>query len=230
MHSICPEKKLLVTIDGPAGAGKSTVSRLLAGRLKYRHIDTGALYRGMAYEALQQGVSIEDTQALQRLCRNLQLNFEFREDGSHLFSGGRDISACIRTPEVTAMASGISARPVVRDYLLSIQRRLGAEKQAVFEGRDMGTVVFPEADVKFFLTADLAVRAKRRLAELSSDRACTLSQIMADIQKRDHRDRSRTIAPLKDAPDAIHIDSTSLSVHRVVDKMLRIVLERKSEC
>lgn len=221
-----PNRDLLITIDGPAGAGKSTVSRLLAGRLGYRHIDTGALYRGIAYEALRRQVSIDDDDALGRLCEGMELKFEFEEGICRLFSDGKDISGKIRTSEVTAMASKISAKAVVRAHLLSMQRKLGAQKQAVFEGRDMGTVVFPDADVKFFLTADLRVRARRRLTEISPPGDGRLLERMTeDIRRRDESDSRRALAPLVDAEDAVHIDSTSLTIEEVVEKMLGVVLE-----
>src|SRR6056297_2625881 len=149
-------KKLLVTIDGPAGAGKTTVSRRLAEALGYAYVDTGALYRGVAYAAGQQGIAPDDDKALAQLCAALTLEVRPTAAGSRLYADGVDISDFIRTPEMSMMASAVSARPVVREALLSIQRRLGAKKNAVFEGRDMGTVVFPDADIKFFLTAALA--------------------------------------------------------------------------
>ncbi len=159
-------KKLVITIDGPAGAGKTTVSKALAERLQYRYIDTGALYRGVAYEAKAKGISPDDGHHLETLCRDLELTFVRNEKGVRLFSGETDISDYIRTPEMSMMASAVSASPVVRQALLGLQRKMGAEKAAVFEGRDMGTVVFPKADVKFFLTADLSARASRRHKEL----------------------------------------------------------------
>jgi cytidylate kinase len=155
-------KKLLITIDGPAGAGKTTVSRALADRLGYRYIDTGALYRGIALAVKNRGVDPQNDDDLKLLCSDIDLNFVRQKDGLDLFLNGENISDRIRTPEITMMASAVSARPVVRKFLLKLQKDLGREKAAVFEGRDMGTVVFPEADLKFFLDASTSTRARRR--------------------------------------------------------------------
>jgi len=220
-------KKLLITIDGPAGAGKTTVSRKLARQLGYVYVDTGALYRGVAYEARKRGVSPDDDKALARLCAEIDLRVVRTPSGTRLYSGDMDISDNIRTPEMSMMASAVSARPIVREALLDIQRRLGAEKNAVFEGRDMGTVVFPDAEVKFFLTADIATRAGRRHQELSENCGQTLEAVTADMKRRDADDSSRAAAPLKPADDAVLIDSTTLSVEGVVRQMLaRVELSR----
>ena len=213
-------KKLLITIDGPAGAGKTTVSRALARRLGYRYIDTGALYRGVAYEVKNQGIDPENEAALADLCSRLQLSFKMKEEELRLYSGKKDISDLIRTPEISMLASSVSARPVVRKYLLGVQRDIGLQKAAVFEGRDMGTVVFPAADLKFFLDADLDTRAQRRYQELGSESDQSRAEVEKDIRRRDTNDRTRQLAPLKAADDAIVIDSTDLSVEQVVDLML----------
>jgi len=213
-------KKLLITIDGPAGAGKTTVSRALADRLGYRYIDTGALYRGVALAVKAQGIDPQNDADLNQLCEKLELAFVVADDGLRLISGGLDITDRIRTPEITMLASAVSARPVVRDYLLDLQRDMGREKAAVFEGRDMGTVVFPTADVKFFLDASARKRAERRFDEFNSTGSQTLDEVQRDIQQRDQNDSTRTVAPLKPAPDAIIIDSTELTVAQVVDLMV----------
>jgi cytidylate kinase len=212
-------KKLLITIDGPAGAGKTTVSRALADRLGYRYIDTGALYRGVALAAQIRGVDPQDEDDLKQLCSNLDLSFVRKKEGLGLFLNGEDISDRIRSPEITMLASAVSARPVVREFLLDLQKDLGREKAAVFEGRDMGTVVFPDADLKFFLDASARTRAHRRYAEQKSKSSQTLDEVERDIQRRDHNDSTREVAPLKPAPDAIVIDSTGMSVGEVVDFM-----------
>jgi cytidylate kinase len=219
-------KKLLITIDGPAGAGKTTVSRTLAERLGYRYVDTGALYRGVAYEVKQQGINPEDENELAELCRRLQLGFRTEAKGLRLYSGETDISDRIRSPEISMLASSVSASAVVRDYLLDVQRDIGHRKAAVFEGRDMGTVVFPGADVKFFLDAALATRALRRYRELDSKSGQSLHKVEKDMQHRDMSDTSRSLAPLKPADDAIVIDSTDLSVQQVVDRMLLHISEK----
>ena len=214
-------RKLVITIDGPAGAGKTTVSRTLADRLGYRYIDTGALYRGVAYEAKKKGLAADDDSGLDNLCQNIDLRFVRMEDGVRLFSGKADISDAIRTPEMSMLASAVSARPVVREALLALQRRLGAEKAAVFEGRDMGTVVFPAADVKFFLTADLKTRAARRHRELAEKQSPQkFDDVYTDMKQRDDNDASRPLAPLKPAADAIRIDSTDQSVESVIEEMM----------
>ena len=213
-------KKLLITIDGPAGAGKTTVSRALADRLGYRYIDTGALYRGIALAAKNRGVDPQDDKNLKRLCKDIDLNFVKQDKGLGLFLDGEDISDRIRTPEITMMASAVSARPVVREFLLGLQKDLGREKAAVFEGRDMGTVVFPEADLKFFLDASTRTRARRRYEEQKSKNSQTLDEVEQDIQRRDHNDSTRDVAPLKPAEDAIVIDSTEMKVDDVVDFMV----------
>ncbi len=213
-------KKLLITIDGPAGAGKTTVSRELADRLGYRYIDTGALYRGVALAAQSCEIDPRNDAELERLCSELKLNFIRNDMGLRLLSNGADISDLIRTPEITMLASAVSARPVVRHYLLELQRKLGEEKAAVFEGRDMGTVVFPDADIKFFLNASTRERAERRFNELKTNSSQTLDEVQRDIQQRDKNDSSRAVAPLKPARDAIVIDSTNLTVSQVVERML----------
>ena len=219
-------KKLLITIDGPAGAGKTTASRTLAERLGYRYVDTGALYRGVAYEVKQQGVNPENEVELADLCRRLQLGFRTEAKGVRLYSGDTDISDHIRSPEISMLASSVSASAVVREYLLDVQRDIGLRKAAVFEGRDMGTVVFPEADVKFFLDATLATRALRRYRELESETDQSLHKVEKDMQRRDNSDSTRSLAPLKPADDAIVIDSTGLSVQEVVDRMLSHISEK----
>ncbi|MCU0593274.1 MAG: (d)CMP kinase [Desulfobacterales bacterium] len=222
-------KKLLITIDGPAGAGKSTVSRALAERLGYRYVDTGALYRGVAYVARHRGVAEQDDAGLSDLLDALALNFILGNTGQRLTANGEDITDAIRTPEISMLASAVSARPVVREVLLRVQRELGRQKAAVFEGRDMGTVVFPDADVKFFLDASTRTRAQRRFAEAKDPSAVSFEAIERDMRQRDRQDSTRALAPLKAAADAVVIDSTELTIDQVVEQMLahvRGVLDR----
>ena len=213
-------QSLLITIDGPAGAGKTTVSRSLAKRLGYRYVDTGALYRGVAFEAKSKGLSHDDDAGLEILCASLDLKFIFAEEEFHLFSNNKNITDRIRSPEISMFASAVSARPVVRRYLLDLQRDMGAGKGVVFEGRDMGTVVFSGADIKFFLDASPQTRALRRYKELSPKSSMTIEEIEQDINHRDENDRSRSLSPLKPAEDAIIVDSTGLSADEVVELML----------
>ena len=218
-------KSLLITIDGPAGAGKTSVSRELADRLNYKYIDTGALYRGVALEARFAGVSQDDDTGLENLCSTLSLNFVKDERGLRLLSNNSDITDQIRTPEISMMASAVSARPVVRKYLLDLQRNMGREKGVVFEGRDMGTVVFPDADKKFYLDASQKVRAIRRYRELESKTFQTLEDVEREISLRDENDGKREVAPMKPADDAVIVDSTDLSVNDVVEMMLAYILK-----
>ncbi len=218
-------KRLLITIDGPAGAGKTTVSRELADRLDYKYIDTGALYRSVAFEARYAGVGQDDDTGLEKLCSTLNLNFVKNEKGLRLLSNNSDITDQIRTPEISMMASAVSARPVVRKYLLGLQRNMGREKGVVFEGRDMGTVVFPDADIKFYLNASQKVRAIRRYRELESKTSQTVEEVEREIRLRDEKDRKRETAPMKPADDALIVDSTGLSVNEVVEMMLSYILK-----
>ena len=218
-------RPLLVTIDGPAGAGKTTVSRALARALNYRYIDTGALYRGIALAAAEQGVAPEDDRALESLCDKLVLDFKTRGDELRLMLNDRDVSDLIRSPQISMLASAVSARPVVRRFLFDLQRNLGASKRAVFEGRDMGTVVFPDADIKFFLDADPTIRARRRYEELKAKKgqAPSLETVEQDMIKRDKDDSTRQVAPLKPAPDAIRIDSSKMEIDQVIELMLEYI-------
>ena len=215
-----PAKPILITIDGPAGAGKTTVSRLLAETVGYKYIDTGALYRAVALAAHRAGVPSEDDAGLERVCRGLELVFDRTESGTRLLLNHEDVSGLIRTSEMSMMASAVSARPVVRKFLLTVQKEMGAAKEAVFEGRDMGTVVFPDADAKFFLDASPKVRAERRYRELSPSASISLAQVERDIATRDKNDSTRAIAPLKPAQDAVIIDSSNISVEDVVERMV----------
>jgi CMP/dCMP kinase len=213
-------KQLLITIDGPAGAGKTTVSRMLADRLSYRYIDTGALYRGIAYMAKSAGILPDDDAALANLCSGSDIKFIRNEKGTRLSARGKDISDHIRTPEISMLSSAVSARPVVRQYLLKIQRDMGKEKGVVFEGRDMGTVVFPDADIKFFLDASPEIRSFRRYKESAARNSSqSLEEVETDIRHRDKNDSTRAAAPLKPAEDAVIIDATDLSAEEVVGQI-----------
>ena len=215
---------LLITIDGPAGAGKTTVSQMLARELGYRYLDTGALYRGVAYAVHAADIQADDGRRIDNVVEALQLGFA----SDRLICNGEDITDRIRSPEITMLASTVSARPVVRQALLNIQRKMGQAKALVAEGRDMGTVVFPDADLKFFLDATVRQRARRRFAQYGQKSQQTLEQIEQDIRRRDQNDSSRSIAPLKPALDAFIVDSTALTARQVVTLMMSRVHQLKA--
>jgi cytidylate kinase len=215
----------IVAIDGPAGAGKSTVSRGLAERLGFHLLDTGALYRSVALAARRRGVGWDDDAALGVLAAALRLEF----DGGRTLLDGEDVSAEIRTPEISRGASQVAARPAVRKALLPLQRRLAraAPRGAVLEGRDIGTVVFPDAEVKFFLTASEEARARRRFDELRArGDPATFVEVLADQRRRDREDQERDVSPMRPADDAEHVDTTGLSRDEVIARLERRVRER----
>ena len=221
------KRGLIVAIDGPAGAGKSTVARLLAARLGYLYLDTGALYRAVAWKVLKAGIDQSDRAAVVRLLADTRLEMECGAERARVLVDGKEVSAELRLPEVTALASVVSAIPAVRDWLLPVQRDIGAGGSVVAEGRDIGTKVFPHADVKFFLEADPEVRALRRHRELvAAGHSVHLDQTKRDMTGRDDRDRSRAVAPLQSAPDAERIDTSLLPAESVVEHMMAVITAR----
>lgn len=213
---------IVVAIDGPAGAGKSTVTKRLARELGYALLDTGALYRSVALVAHQRGVAWDDEPALAAIARDLDIGFRFEGEVNRVFLDQKDVSEAIRTPEISDGASRVSALPGVRQGLLELQRRLGQKGGIIAEGRDIGTVVFPDAPAKFFLTASPEVRARRRCDELPD---ADYQAVLDDIRIRDERDSNREVAPLAQAADAVLVDSSDRSIDEVVADMRDRVLE-----
>ena len=220
---------MIVAIDGPAGSGKSTVARAIARDFGFTYLDTGAMYRCVALAALERGVPLADGAALEGVARSVGIGFGRAQDGSQTVSlDGRDVTLAIRTPEVDAAVSTVSAVQGVRDVMVALQRALAAGSDAVAEGRDIGTVVFPEAEVKVFLTASPEARAHRRADQnraRSASAGCPVDerQVLAAIVERDRADSSRSVAPLKPADDAVRIDSSELTADEVVARIGALV-------
>lgn len=215
---------IIVAIDGPAGAGKSTVARAVAGRLGFTYIDTGAMYRAVALWALRSNISSEDAHKLEQLAQHSHIEFS----NSAVILNGEDVSAAIRQPEVSQIASQIAACPGVRRAMRDEQRRIAQTCSVVMEGRDIGTVVFPDAPVKIFLDADPRERIRRRAAELGVTDPAAAEKLAREITERDRRDRSRAEAPLLQAPDAEYLDTSGLSATEVEEAILKIVRQRTS--
>jgi len=225
-------RPFIVAIDGPAGAGKSTVSKLLARRLGFALVDTGAIYRSVALMARREGIASDDDARLGELLSRIHIHFQVVGEENRVFLDGQDVSSDIRAPEISMGASQVSSRPVVRAGLLALQRRLAleAENGAILEGRDIGTVVFPDADAKFFLQASPEVRARRRFEELFQKGVeATLEQVLADQMQRDKDDSARAVAPLKAAEDAIRVDSSALPLSEVVHEMEKEIQRRLAQ-
>jgi cytidylate kinase len=221
------ENGVIVAIDGPSGAGKSSLTKLLAQRLGYIHIDTGAMFRAVALMSRRAGIASDDDARLAALCGGLDIAFQRDGDACRVFANGEDVSAAIRTEEIGLLTSAISARKPVRDALLAMQRGMGAKGGVILEGRDIGTVVFPDAEVKFFLSASAEERGRRRHLELvARGEQATLEETIAKVIQRDEQDAGREHAPLRQADDAVAIDSTNLSIEEVLALMERTVRER----
>lgn len=217
-----------IAIDGPAGAGKSTLARRLAKHLNYIYVDTGALYRALGLKLLQNGIQVDDLAAVERILDNTALDIQFQEGEQVVLLDGTNVNGLIRTPEVSMMASACSALPVVRAFLLEMQRGLARRNDVVMDGRDIGTVVLPDATVKIFLTASAMARAERRYKELiEKGQSVELTQVLADIEQRDYQDSHREIAPLKQADDAVLVDTTEVDLEGSFDLLLRAVQENQ---
>jgi cytidylate kinase len=218
----------IIAIDGPSGVGKSTLSKLLARELGFLHLDTGAMYRAVALAASRRGIAADDLPALGRLVSEVTIDFAHAASGDRVLLDGEDVSAAIRTPEISLLTSQVSACPAVREALVDRQRVLGARGGVVLEGRDIGTVVFPDAEVKIFLTASGAERGRRRFLELQAKgMAVDLARTIAEVEARDAADIGRSHSPLVQAADAQVIDTSDLGVDEVLAAMLKIVGQRR---
>jgi cytidylate kinase len=224
MGEALKRKKLTIAIDGPSGAGKTTVARSLAERLGYIYIETGAMYRSVALRVKEKSISPEDELALKNLASSLSITFSAKGEQTHVFCEGEDITEAIRTPEISRLASTISRQKGVREALVQMQREMGKEGGVVLEGRDIGTVVFPEADVKFYLDAESDERVRRRYHEMVEKGVrVNYKETQEELLQRDHHDMHRVHSPLKKADDAHLIDSTHRSVEEVVEEMVGII-------
>ena len=223
-------KKYSIAIDGPAGAGKSTIAKALAKDLGYQYVDTGAIYRTVAYFFDLWGVSPKDIDGITRYIDELTVGIEYDEDGvQHMIMNGMDVTEDIRTQEISQKASIVSAHAIVRDMLLDMQRDVAKKHNVIMDGRDIGTVVLPKATVKIFLTASPEVRAKRRCDELNAKgQKANFQQVLKDIQQRDYQDTHREIAPLKQAKDAVKVDTSALDIDGVVAAIREIIAKKVS--
>jgi len=221
-------KRLIIAIDGPSGAGKSTVGRALATQLGYLYIDTGAMYRAVSLKAEEKGIDPWDESALSRLVSSIRIVFDAGNEGVRILCNGEDITEAIRSPRISRLASDISKSQVVREALVGMQKEMGKEKGVVLDGRDIGTVVFPEADVKFYLDADPEERGRRRYRELSErGMEVDFKKTVQEVIERDRNDMNRSLSPLKRAHDAVFIDSTGRSAEEVVEEMYRVIVEKR---
>jgi cytidylate kinase len=221
-------KPISIAIDGPAGAGKSTIAKRLAKELGYYYVDTGAIYRTVAYFFDLWGVSPKDIDGISRYIDELNVGIEYAEDGTqHMIMNGMDVTGDIRTQDISQKASLISAHAIVRDMLLDMQRDVAKHHNVIMDGRDIGTVVLPKANVKIFLTASAEVRARRRTDELlAKGQKANYEQILKEIKQRDHQDMTRPIAPLKQAKDAVLLDTSEMTVAEVIEAMKKIIGEK----
>lgn len=215
-----------IAIDGPAGAGKSTIAKKLAAELGYVYVDTGAMYRALAYFFLQNGIASDDEEAIAKACEEADVTIRYVDGEQQVLLNGENVSGVIRNEEVGNMASATSVYPVVRTKLVDLQRQLAQKENVIMDGRDIGTVVLPDANVKIYLTASSKVRAQRRYDELTAkNAACSLEEIEKDIIDRDYRDMHRETSPLKQAEDAVLLDSSDLDIDGVVAAMKKIINE-----
>lgn len=213
-----------IAIDGPAGAGKSTIAKMVSAQLGYIYVDTGALYRTIALFIKENNISDDD---IPSSLKNADVSLKFIDGTQRVFLGDRDVSNMIRTPEISMEASRTSAIPAVREYLFGTQQKIARENNVIMDGRDIGTVVLPNADVKIFLTASAEERANRRYRELSEKPNCPCyEEILSDIIERDHNDMNRPVAPLRQADDAVLVDTTNLTLEQSADEIIRIITER----
>lgn len=219
-----------IAIDGPAGAGKSTIAKVLAKELELIYVDTGALYRSIGYYVTGQGIDLEDTDAIVAALDRLKVELRYVEGVQRVFVNGEDVSDYIRTPAISMAASKVSAIPAVREYLLATQRDIAAHNAVVMDGRDIGTVILPDAKVKIFLTASPESRAKRRYDELQEKGdPATYEEVLADMIQRDYDDSHRATAPLKQAEDAVLVDTSGDTLEQSVARMKAVVMEKLAE-
>lgn len=215
---------MIIAIDGPAGSGKSTIAKIIARKLGFRHIETGSMYRAVAWKSMQRGIDLNDREAVARVAAELEIEFVPGNENQGVRLDGKDIMTFLKNEAVGRGAATVAAQPSVRRFLVEKQRRIGSEGSAVMDGRDIGTVVFPDADKKFFLDADPEERGKRRFLELQAkNQDVDLKTIIDQVRQRDHEDRTRVVSPLRPAEDAILIDSTNLGIDEVVNKVLRLI-------
>ena len=217
-----------IAIDGPAGAGKSTIAKKVAKELDFIYVDTGAMYRSMALYLIRKGVKAEEKNKIIELLPEIHVTLAYVEGEQHVYLNKEDVSSLIRNEEVSQMTSSISTIPEVREALLSLQRNLAKENNVLMDGRDIGTCVLPNAELKIYLTASTKVRAKRRYDEMiEKGMECNLKELEASIKERDQRDMNREIAPLKQAEDAVFLDTSDMNIEEVVSAIIRLVKERE---